>query len=55
MPDIKLLFNSSDDAHMFFYHSGKTIPNGTDTNQLGTPESEGKFQKRSPFTVVTWL
>lgn len=29
----------------FFSRSGKTIPNGTDKNQLGTPENEGKFRK----------
>lgn len=34
-----------------FFHSGKTIPNGTDKNQLGTPENEGKFQKCPLFTV----
>lgn len=35
----------------FFSYSGKTIPNGTDKNQLGTPENEGKFQKCPLFTI----
>ena len=35
----------------FVSHSGKTIPNGTDKNQLGTPENEGKFQKYRLCTV----
>lgn len=31
--------------HLFFVfsHSGKTIPNGTDKNQLETAENEGKL------------
>lgn len=36
---------------LLFSHSGKTVPNGTDKNQLGTPENEGKFQKCLQFTV----
>ncbi len=36
---------------MLFSYSGKTIPNGTDKNQLGTPENEGKFQKCPLYTV----
>lgn len=39
----------------FVSHSGKTIPNGTDKHQLGTPENEGKFQKWPLLTDETWL
>ncbi len=48
-------FFSEQSSALFFSHSGKTIPNGTDKNQLGTPENEGKFQKCSLFTVKALL
>lgn len=52
MPSIEISSNRSDDAFSFLSHSGKAIPNGTDKNQLGTPENEGKFQKCPVFQLL---
>lgn len=41
---------------MLLFFSGKTIPNGTDKHQLGTPENEGKFHSCFQFAgFLTWL